>query len=294
MRISVVICTYNRAKFIRSCLEHIFNQSLPKSEYEVIVVNNNCTDGTKTIVDEFIAEHYELDIKQVTETNQGLSFARNRGIKEAKYELISYIDDDGEANCEWLNRIRNHFLKNNKLVGIGGKVLPIYETSEPNWLSYHTRMMVTHIDYGDKVFKCYGKKYPAGCNMTYSKDTLLKTSGFNESLKWRVDDKHIFYEVSKISNEIYYFPDLIVYHNIDKSRISDESFNLLSKRLGQEEKLRTLDLGWFHYFLKIINYTIILGVSLIYYIGFTLKGENLKGIYLVRFRYLALKALISG
>jgi glycosyltransferase involved in cell wall biosynthesis len=293
MRISVVICTYNRVKFIKACLEHLNAQQLAKSDYEVIVVNNNCTDGTGKVVEAFIAQHPGMDIRQVFETNQGLSFARNRGIREAKYEIITYIDDDGEAKPDLLQKIKTYFETNPEKVGVGGKVIPQYETEAPKWLSYHTRMMVTHIDYGDEHFKCYGKKYPPGCNMSYRKDILEQTNGFNESLKWRVDDKHIYYEVCKISDEVYINPELVVHHNIDAYRVSDESFDILSKRLGEEEKLRTKDLGGFTYLLKVFEYLAIFGASLLFWVSFALKGESIKGKYLARFRWLAFKGLIA-
>lgn len=293
IKLSVVICTYNRGKFIDSCLTHLYNQSLPKNEYEVIIVNNNCTDYTESIVNDFIQSHKDLDCKQVKETNQGLSYARNRGIREAKYDVVTYIDDDGDASHDLLQLIKQYFEDNPTIVGVGGKVIPKYETEEPKWLSFHTRMMVTHIDYGDESFKCYGKKYPPGCNMSYRKGILLKTKGFNESLKWRVDDKHIYYEVAKISDEIYYNPSLIVGHNIDKYRVSDASFDILSKRLGEEEKLRTKDLGIMVYLAKVFDYFAIFCVSILYYLGFLMKGEGIKGKYLMRFRWLAFKGLIT-
>ena len=212
---------------------------------------------------------------------------------ETKYEIISYIDDDGEAVPDLLSKIKALFLADDTLSGVGGKVIPKYETEEPKWLSFHTRMMVTHIDYGDQSFKCFGKKYPPGCNMSYRKDVLEKTNGFNESLKWRVDDKHIFYEVIKVNDEVYYMPELVVGHNIDAYRVSDESFDVLSYRLGQEEKLRTRDLGVMTYLAKVFDYTAIYFVTWAYYLKFAISGEAIKGKYLTRFRWLALKGLIA-
>lgn len=293
MKVSVIICTYNREKFIKACLEHLYHQDLSKDQYEVIVINNNCTDSTSNIVNDFIGSHKDLDICQVFETNQGLSYARNRGIREAKYDIVSYIDDDGEAEVKWLSNIKALFESDPNLAGVGGKVIPKYETEQPEWLSYHTRMMVTHIDYGDTVFKCFGKKYPPGCNMSYRKDILLQTKGFNESLKWRVDDKHIFYEVLKVSDQVYYQPKLVVAHNIDAYRVSDESFDILSYRLGEEERLRTKDLGIFTYILKVLDYVAIYFVTWIFYLRFLLNNEGIKGRYLTRFRWLALMGLIS-
>ena len=294
MKISVVVCSYNRAKFIYQAIESLVNQSLEKSEYEIILINNNSTDETHEICQRALEEFKDSDMRYFIETNQGLSFARNRGIKESRYDLITYMDDDGVADPSLLQNILNCFKENPSYAGVGGKVIPIYETEEPAWLSYHTRMMVTHIDYGNEKFKCYGKKYPPGCNMTYKKALLESVGGFNEALKWRVDDKYIYYEIRKLDDKIFFIPELEVGHNIDKYRVSDESFDILSKRLGEEEKLRMLSTeGKGAYVLKVIEYFIKSLATFLFYLKFLVKGEAIKGRYLLRMRWLAFKGLVG-
>ncbi len=292
-QISVVICTYNRVRFIQACLEHLFHQDLNKEDYEVLIINNNCNDGTTELVDNFIQNHPRLNIKQIIETNQGLSFARNRGFREAQSKLITYIDDDGEAFPNLLSSILSYFKSHQNVVGAGGKVIPKYETEKPKWLTHHLRMMVTDIDYGETSFKCFGKKYPAGCNMTYRKEILQQVGGFNEALKWRVDDKYIFHEVSKISDEIYYIPEWKVKHNIDAQRVTDENFDKLSYKLGQEEKIRIQSINKWHYPFKVFEYFAKFLITFALAIKHTLLGKPIIGKYLIRFRWLALKGLIA-
>jgi glycosyltransferase involved in cell wall biosynthesis len=259
-------------------------QSLGFDKFEVIVINNNCTDNTEALVSEFIQNlDIPLTIRQVIEKRQGLSFARNRGIKEAKGDIIMYVDDDGEAEYNVLERLLNHFEKNPDWVGIGGKVIPQYETQEPTWLSYHVRMLVTHIDYGDSIFKCYGKRYPPGCNMSYRKDILIKAGGFNNALKWRVDDKYIFEAVNKLTDNIFYVPDLVVWHNIDADRITDKNFDKLSLLLGKEERLRVFSIGE-SVFIKKIEYFLKYLATYVLSLKFIFKGEFIKAKYLIRHR----------
>jgi len=174
IQLSVVICTYNRCKWIRKALESCKNQTLAYDNYEVIVVNNNCSDSTESIVNDFISNNPNCSIRQVQEFKQGLSYARNRGISESNSELILYMDDDGVANKDLFEKVVNYMNRNLLVVGLGGKVVPIYEGKEPKWLNKYLIMMVTAIDYGDKEMQCKGKKYPPGCNMTYRKDVLVK------------------------------------------------------------------------------------------------------------------------
>ena len=287
-KISVVICTYNRVKFIGDALAHLFEQTISKSDFEIIVVNNNCSDNTDEVVNTFIASHPSLDIRQVVESNQGLSFARNRGLQEAKYPLICYIDDDGNAVPDYLENIIKIFASDDKIVGIGGKVIPTYETEEPAWYNSFLRMMVTAIDFGDKPFKCYGKKYPAGCSMIYTKDILVKAGGFNNDLKWRADDKYIFHAVKKLSDDIYYRPELRVHHYIDAARTTDENFDRLSGLLGSEERLRILGKKKWAYPFKLVEFIFKYGASILIAMYYTIKGRSIKGKYVIRFRWLAL------
>lgn len=284
----MVICTYNRDKFILSSLEHLIDQSLSKDEYEIIVVDNNCTDNTVKIVKQFIAEHDDYDIRLVKETNQGLSFARNRGIKESKYDIICYIDDDGNAQINYLELIQQQFKQKSNLVGLGGKVIPIYETEEPAWYNPFLRMFVTAIDFGDKEFRCYGKKYPAGCSMIYTKDILIEAGGFNNDLKWRADDKYIFHEVIKHSREVYHIPTLKVNHHIDAKRLTDENFDRLSGLLGSEERLRILGKKPWLYPFKICEFLFKYFATYLISLYYTLKGQSIKGKYVRRFRWHAL------
>lgn len=291
--ISLVICTYNRDKFIAKALQSIAEQSLNRSLYEVIVVNNNCTDDTTVIVEQFISEHATLDIRQVFEHNQGLSFARNRGIQEAKYDIISYMDDDGVAEQAYLEKILDYLRNHSNVAGIGGKVIPIYEDKEPEWYNPFLRMMVTAIDFGDQTFKCRGKKYPAGCSMTYRKDLLLKTGGFNNALKWRADDKYIFHQVAKINDEIYYYPEISVGHHIDKERISDKNFERLSRLLGAEEKRRISSSKKGNYVLKLGEFIFKFFASILIAGYYSLKGQWTKGVYVIKFRYFALLEFLN-
>ena len=96
--ISLVIATYNGAKKITRTLQSLTEQTLDKALWSVVVVNNNSSDNTTQVVEEFIAAHPELSIKLVNEPQQGLSFARNRGIDESEGEYIAIIDDD-EIAC---------------------------------------------------------------------------------------------------------------------------------------------------------------------------------------------------
>lgn len=100
MLVTVAVCTWNRAALLDQTLAAMRKLRIPREiEWELLVVNNNCTDNT----DEVISRHIDtLPLRRILEMEQGLSQARNRALQESQGELIAFIDDDVIVNPEWL------------------------------------------------------------------------------------------------------------------------------------------------------------------------------------------------
>lgn len=288
-QISVVICTYNRDRHIPAALESLAQQTLDKKKYEIVIINNNSTDSTDAFCREFLAKYPELQTNYVIESRQGLSFARNRGIAEAQSPIITYIDDDAIAEPDFLAQIVEYLSQKPDVVGIGGRIEPIYETGvEPAWMNPFLYGIVAKVDMGDQIKPFINGKYPAGCNMTYKKDILLQAGGFNEDLRWRADDKYIYWAVSKISNNVMYLPQAKVFHHIEESRTSWQGFVKLSRRIGNEEKIRVSSLSREEYIKKIIEFLFKLGGSFVLAAYYLLKGKFAVAKYLIACRWYAL------
>lgn len=112
MKVSVVIPAYNEEKYIGKCLEALKNQE--EQADEIIVIDNNCTDKTVQI-----ARKYSTRI--VKEEIQGMIPARNRGLDEAKYEIIARCDADCKPPTNWIKRIKENF-KKRKIAALSGPV----------------------------------------------------------------------------------------------------------------------------------------------------------------------------
>lgn len=137
-------------------------------------------------------------------------------------------------------------------------------------------------------------KYPAGCNMTYKKETILKAGGFNNELTFRSDDKYIFLKIKEISTEIYYVPDTFVHHYIDAKRLEISNFKKLFLKTGNEEKKRIKSEGGFPALVKkCIEFFVKLGASLVLYFIFLLKGQAAKGRYVVISQWCTLKGFLQ-
>ena len=105
MYLSIIVPVYNVEKYIRPCLESIFFQGLNEKDYEVIVVNDGTRDRSMEVVDSFQTAHSNMTI--IHQENQGLSIARNTGMKHAKGDYIAFLDSDDILAKNSLKRYKN-------------------------------------------------------------------------------------------------------------------------------------------------------------------------------------------
>lgn len=287
--VSVIICTYNREKYLPLTLHSLKNQTVDKKKYEIIIVNNNSTDKTEEISKRFIEENPDLNIKYVVETQRGLSAARNRGIKESDGEIIIFIDDDAEVTPNYVEEAVKFFQTYDDVDAMGGKIIPKYEDGkEPEWMSIFLWGLVTKSDWGNKIRKYPYSKYPPGCSMSFRKKIFDEIGVFNESLTLRCDDKFIFKQMDKFKKKYLYNPDFIVFHNIDKNRLTNESIKKISYLVGIGERIRLLNSPVYIKLLKIIEYIFKFFSAVAISIYYFIKLDFLKGIYLIKNRWYTL------
>jgi glycosyltransferase involved in cell wall biosynthesis len=219
--LSIIICTYNRADLLPYSLSALSEQTLDRSLFEIIVVDNNSTDNTRQVVEDFSLQVFP--VRYFLEGRQGPNHARNKGIQEAKGKYIACVDDDAKAIPEWAELIITDFetIKPQPLA-IGGKIIPWYESQPPSWFSDDFEIR----EYGkEKGFLSREKaKYGfASGNIALKKDVLREINGFGESFglingKFRVgEDTDMFYRIWKKYNDkadtiFWYNPEILVNH----------------------------------------------------------------------------------
>ncbi len=281
MKVSVIICTYNRDRHIGRALESLISQKASPQDFEIIVIDNNSTDGTADILREFQNKYgREFNIKVAKESRQGLSFARNRGIELASGEIISFIDDDAIAAPDFIGNIIKNMHKFPGYLAFGGKVLPKYEDgTEPAWMSPYIERIISVVDMGNE-YKEFKKTYPVGCNMLFRKEIFDKVGKFNTRLRLRSDDKYIFLKIKEAGFPVLYLPDVVVQHFIDSFRTGMDYIKKVSKLNGKSEYIRIDTLNKnknLKKFLRLTDYVAKLMASLILWGGYSLKGEGIKG-----------------
>ncbi|MDU2673168.1 MAG: glycosyltransferase [Clostridium sp.] len=223
MKVSVVICTYNRESYLKLCLEGLFKNNEDRSLYEVIVIDNKSTDNTRQIVESFKVNE---EIRYVYEERVGLSNARNRGINEANYDIIAYLDDDAIPEKGYINNIICGFNEHQVKCG-GGKIIPIWTVDKPQWYSEQFNGVFTILDCGDKD-KVLDIDYPYGANMFFLKSELIKVGGFNTELGLKGneiimgEDDDMFIRFKNKGHKIWYLSQVAVKHHVPEGKINKE------------------------------------------------------------------------
>ncbi len=242
--ISIVIATWNRGERLTRTLDSLAAQTLPPDEWEAVVVNNNSTDDTATVFARHAAAHPALRVRMVDEPRQGLSWARNKGLEEARGEIIVMIDDDEEANPEALAAWRDFFATHLGAVAAGGPMIARYEQERPPWMSRYTEALAAStINLRGRVRRFPRGRYPIGGNMAFRREIFNRVGWFDTSLgrTGRAllggEEKDLFGRIAAAGGEIWWVPATAVDHVIPPSRLTDEHFRRLSRMVGVTARL---------------------------------------------------------
>ena len=298
--LSVIICTYNRDKYIYNVLRSIAENDYPKDSYEIVLVNNNCTDNTEAECLRFKNNFPYVTFHCFHEPNQGLSYARNCGIRESKGDIIIYVDDDAVVNKEYLSTYAEFFSRNHKAAAAGGPITPQYETEEPEWMSHYTRMLLTGaLDLGSKEREFPKGAFPGGGNVAYRRSVFDQIGLFNIELGRKgnsligAEEKDLFDRMDSQEMKFYYLPNSILYHIIPERKLTEDYFNRLSLGIGQSERYRTKNVSERKYRKRLLQEAVKWCGTIALWLGFALKGKIKKGNKLVTFRRMVTKGLIG-
>lgn len=145
--VSVILSTYNRGTLLGDAIRSVLDQTEPDTPpFELIVVDNNSTDDTQTIVLERAAADSRL--RYVLERAQGLSHARNAGIAAARGSILTFTDDDVRVPSDWVSAVARAMAEYPDADFVGGPVLPDWPTAPPAWLTRDHWAPLALVDYG--------------------------------------------------------------------------------------------------------------------------------------------------
>lgn len=133
--VSVVICCYNSEARLSKTLQHIAKQNVEFGIlWEVIIVNNNSNDRTSEVAKlEWEKYNCRAQFKIINEIKPGLSFTREKGIIESKFEYILFCDDDNWLNEDYIQTVVELLNNDNKIAAVGGYGTAVSNSVLPEW-----------------------------------------------------------------------------------------------------------------------------------------------------------------
>jgi glucosyl-dolichyl phosphate glucuronosyltransferase len=222
--VSVIICTYNRADMLRDSLSSWRDVELGERQVEVIVVDNASTDATRATVDGFGATPDGF-LRYVYEPRSGLSHARNRGIVEARGEIIAFVDDDVYFDRRWLRTVAETFAGNPDVDCVGGNSIPVFEAERPAWLADPLLTYYGSTLSGDQDRWMRFPEHPFGVNMAFRRSVFERVGAFRTDLGRKKDsllsneERELFYRVGAADLRVYYVASAIIYHRVPAVRL---------------------------------------------------------------------------
>lgn len=196
------------------CMDSLINQNFPKTDYEILIVDNNSKDNTREVIQKYIEKYPETNIKYFYVPKPGQVYARQVGILEAENEILSFTDDDGILSPTWLKEIAKVFLMNDEIVGVAGKIEIKWDEDPPDWI-YDYEEQLGKLNYGDEIKFDIGMYMNAG-NLSIKKDVLIEVGGFNPEMmgNWLIGDGEtgLWNRLLKKKYLIGWAPDALMQH----------------------------------------------------------------------------------
>lgn len=232
MKITAIVCTYNRCESLAKTLNSMATSVLPQSiEWEVLVVDNNSNDGTRACAEEFCRRD-PAHFRYLFEPRPGKSYALNSGIREAYGDVLAFTDDDVIVDANWLASLTQS-LSDGKWSGVGGRTFAEKSFVPPRWIprnGLYALAPFAVFDRGDSG--CELKEAPFGNNMAFRKAMFEKHSGFRTDLGPRFgsngpqksEDSEFGTRLLEAGEHFYYEPRAVVYHAVPESRVRREYF----------------------------------------------------------------------
>ena len=163
--ISVIITTRNYQRYVERAIRSVLDQSMPKDQYEVVVVNDASTDHTRSVL-----ENYEHDVRVIhLETNVGLAAARNRGIEKAKGQFVVFVDADDYVQKNLLLVASMYLHMNRQIDAVAVDYLLVDER-------------------GGVLERVSAKEKPIACGIMFRKDLLYDVGLYDEAFRAREEE----------------------------------------------------------------------------------------------------------
>lgn len=245
--VTCIVCSYNGSERIAQVLNALANQRhADRIAWEVIVVNNASTDDLETVAWNQGSRFTKSNLRVVCEPEPGLIHARLRGIREARYEYVSFIDDDNLVEEAWVYKVKCILDKHADVAVCGGQAIPVFEKEAPDWFPKFAGCYAVGKQYektGD-VTEIGSRLWGAGMTIRKSALEALLEDGYQFKATGRKgkqlisgEDTELCYELRLAGWRLWYEEDLKLSHMIAASRLKWSYLIGLYKGFGSSKVL---------------------------------------------------------
>lgn len=240
--VSVIISTYNRVDQLPTAVDACLAQE-GGDPYELIVVDNNSADGTRQWIEQRIARG-ETGLRYVFEPHQGLPYARNAGIAQARGTIVAFTDDDIRVGPDWVSATIRAFNRHPEVDMVGGKVLPRWPADVPTWFSRLQWAPLALQDKGDLPVRVdAGNAAPCliGASMAFRRHVFEKIGLFDVTFT-RAQDREIQMRLWRAGGRGLYDPSIVAWVDVPPERLTRQYFRFWYTRSGgYASRMRLLD-----------------------------------------------------
>jgi GT2 family glycosyltransferase len=225
--VTIVLCTYNRAASLRLTLASLAAQITPPSlTWDLLVVDNNSTDATHRVIDEFTAAA-RISVRALFVARQGLSHARNAGVHASPGHIIGFTDDDVHAAADWVASIATVMTRDDAEI-LGGRILPAWHEPPPAWLQHRSfHGMLTIADQATRMPVANAQRAPCvwGANMAFRREVFDKVGLFDTrrglmgTRRYSGEDTELVERALAAGFRAVYDPSVLVWHRIGPDRM---------------------------------------------------------------------------
>ena len=233
--VSVIIPTYNRAHLLPQTLDSFLAQSYPEDRLEIIVSNNNSTDDTRNVIDQYCSRF--PNIRAVMETRQGAHYARNSAAKIAKGDILYFTDDDMLADQALIDEIVKVFELDPLIASATGKIIGQFDVTPPRWVTKYLincYLSLTEMDKPEDLIVSRNDLV-FSCHEAVRREVFLQCGGFNPENTagiWLGDGETGFgIKIKQAGYKFAYTSKSVIHHIIPSSRTT---LRYLVKRFGNQ------------------------------------------------------------
>jgi glycosyltransferase involved in cell wall biosynthesis len=223
-KVSVVVSTYNRAYALPNAIDSLLRQDFDPERFELVIVDNNSTDGTCEVVEAI--QRRAPQLHYVFEPRRGASYGRNAGILAARASIIAFTDDDIRVSTNWLSTVVAALAQHPEVACVGGRVLPTWAGTWPAWLTREHWAPLALLDYGEAPIYVTAQRRLCliTANVAYRREVFDRIGMFSPHVQTLgravgTEDHELLLRLWRAGGQGLYWPTLLATADIDPERM---------------------------------------------------------------------------